>query len=216
MKTRLEELLPLVKNGQLSKNELEQLLSDLRKAINAAPESGRELGRYIAEISNAIKASSLSTGLNWLKVGGGLLAIGHKPGGKVSFETLKKEGATTLVTLLQEKEGAVVIGGAAKRAGLEWLWLPFSANTPPAGPELTGPLSLFKQLQSELCSGGGVYIHCSAGIHRTGMVTYALLRYLGYHQEESLQLLGQLRQVTADQVGGARLSWGDYFAIHPG
>ena len=62
-----------------------------------------------------------------------------------------------------------------------------------------------------LQQGHKIYIHCSAGIHRTGMITYGLLRYLGKDTNEAKQLLHQLREVTAAQVGDERLNWGDQF-----
>jgi protein tyrosine/serine phosphatase len=56
------------------------------------------------------------------------------------------------------------------------------------------------------------YIHCSAGIHRTGMITYGLLRYLGKDKNDAKQTLLNLREVTANQVGEERLTWADQFA----
>lgn len=50
---------------------------------------------------------------------------------------------------------------------------------------------------------------CSAGIHRTGMVTYGLLRSLGNEKTEAAQILQSLREVTSSQVGEDRLLWGD-------
>jgi hypothetical protein len=212
MKNEIERLLPLIQTGQIPKHEAEQLLNTISKAIKADPSKGKELGRYISLISNALKLQQLETNINWVPVANGYLAIGHKPGGKISFEGLKKEGASVIVTLLHENEGALQIGTQTQQAGIDWIWFPFSASKPHEQYDTIKVLQLYNQLQLLLKSGGNIYIHCSAGIHRTGMVTYGLLRYLGYRKIDALQMLRALREVTAAQVGENRLQWGDRYA----
>jgi protein tyrosine/serine phosphatase len=55
-------------------------------------------------------------------------------------------------------------------------------------------------------------IHCSAGIHRTGMIANALLRSLGLTADEAKAGLLTMRQVTHDGVGEHRLAWGEQFS----
>ncbi|RYY36154.1 MAG: hypothetical protein EOP46_07490 [Sphingobacteriaceae bacterium] len=210
IKQRIEQLLSSTGNNQ---TDAELLLVEIRHAIKNDPLLGKELGLYIAKLNAFIKLQNTSTQLSWQQVAGGKLAIGHKPGGKVSFEGLKKDGATAIVTLLQENEGAHTIGKAAQQAGMTWLWLPFSASRPHSGNALVLVLEVFEQMQNILKNSGGIYIHCSAGIHRTGMITYGFLRHIGQSKSEALQTLMQLRVVTAEQAGEDRLSWGDNFAI---
>jgi protein-tyrosine phosphatase len=62
-------------------------------------------------------------------------------------------------------------------------------------------------LATSLAEGESVMIHCAAGIHRTGMVAYALLRLNGYEPEESFEALADMRVVTREGVGQERLSW---------
>ena len=114
-----------------------------------------------------------------MQVHNGFLSIGHKPGGKLYFEAMKQAGVTIVLTLLQEHEGAEYIGKKAAAIRIEWLWFPFSASKPLDGEEKVKVYSLFSNLKELLKAGERIYIHCSAGIHRTGMITYGLLRYLG-------------------------------------
>uniref|UniRef100_UPI003F491158 tyrosine-protein phosphatase n=1 Tax=Nonomuraea sp. CA-252377 TaxID=3240003 RepID=UPI003F491158 len=65
------------------------------------------------------------------------------------------------------------------------------------------------QLSSLLRDGGHVLIHCSAGIHRTGMFAYALLRFTGMTSEDAAPSLERLNAVMATEVGDHRLAWGD-------
>ena len=48
-------------------------------------------------------------------------------------------------------------------------------------------------------------IHCAAGIHRTGTVSYSLLRLDGKAPREAYETLKLLRQVTYEGVGDWRI-----------
>lgn len=67
-------------------------------------------------------------------------------------------------------------------------------------------------MRAELERGGRVYVHCSAGLHRTGMVANAFLRWHGLSAADALALLTELRPLTAEQVGPERLAWGEQFS----
>jgi hypothetical protein len=211
MDSRVAKLVDEIQNGELKKNELEKLCAQLKEQIKSDPASGKQYGALIALISRALKKAEVSAGVNWVKVNEGALAIGHKPGGKISFEGLKKEGAYAVLTLLQGNEGALEIGDKVKRSGMNWIWFPFSASRPHEGVELIKVMDLYSQLAIMLSAGDKIYIHCSAGIHRTGMITYGLLRFMGFDATIAKALLHQLRPVTAEQVGEERLQWGDQF-----
>jgi protein-tyrosine phosphatase len=147
---------------------------------------------------------------NWVSVGNGRLAIGHRPKLK-ALPSLKEAGCTHLLTLLGEREGAMTIGQAAQSAHIEWLWLPLDNGDPP--PEVREPevRTMLERLKLLLGYESSILVHCSAGIHRTGMISYALLRHVGMSPEQARRTLRELRAVTAQGVGEARLAWGDSF-----
>jgi protein-tyrosine phosphatase len=127
-----------------------------------------------------------------------------------SFEGLQQQGVSAIVTLLHENEGHQTIGKQANKFNIGWIWFPFLL------PHLNAVKTLLKytfiyRLAKLLKEGNKIYIHCSAGIHRTGMISYGLLRFLGKEKGEAFELLQSLREVTAVQVGEARLVWGDQF-----
>jgi protein-tyrosine phosphatase len=165
----------------------------------------------LSRIKQASKAKNLHTEVNWVQVGNGFLAIGHKPGGKISFEGLKNEGTSAVLTLLNENEGAPAIGKQSRTVNIDWIWFPFSASKPHDDETVAQVYSLYSQLSSLINSGAKIYIHCSAGIHRTGMITYGFLRFLGSGKTEAFGILESLREVTAAQVGEDRLLWADQF-----
>lgn len=144
-------------------------------------------------------------------VGGGTLALTHRPKLR-SVAALPWLGVTHLVTLLSEREGAQQLGDAARAAGLAWVWAPLAGGDVPS-PERTDELrAVLTELASIVGAGGVVVVHCSAGIHRTGMFGYALLRRLGLPADRARDVLARLRAVTAEGVGADRLAWGDALA----
>ncbi len=148
----------------------------------------------------------------WVKVEHGFLKIGHKPGGKkLSFEQLIEEDTTTIFTILGEKEGALNIGKTCSDWGLGWIWLPLSnAGIPDETliPEITDKLEIVK---TKLDNREKIYVHCSAGLHRTGMITNCILRYVGFDEAHAYQIIQQLRPITAKEVGQPRLDFGSRF-----
>lgn len=153
--------------------------------------------------------------LKLVAVAGGALALTHRPKRK-DLPGLPALGVTHVVTLLAEREGAKEIGDAAQRAGLAWIWCPLANGEPPglrATPELRQVLDDLAALVSK---GAAILIHCSAGIHRTGMFGYALLRRLGMDRDDARAKLAELRVLTAEGVGDERMAWGDQLAAAPG
>lgn len=212
MKEEVEQLLPHIKMGKISETAIRDITNRIRNIIRDDPSKGRELGELIGRIRQAVKAKEQHKLIHWVQVQNGFLSIGHKPGGKISFEGLKDEGTDVVLTLLHDDEGASSIGSQAGKVNINWIWFPFSASNPHSGKDFDDVYEIFKQLGNLLSVGNKIYIHCSAGIHRTGMITYGLLRFLGMEKSEAAKTLQSLRKVTAEQVGGDRLIWGDQFA----
>ncbi len=165
--------------------------------LSMSPKVLENFSNLYSEYKNAVKIESNS------------IVIGHRPKIK-DFEILKEEGFTHLVTLLSEKEGAKKIGTQAVRHEIEWLWLPMSsAQVPIAKSENLAIASFLDNLSDRFSKNVNlkIYIHCSAGIHRTGMITLAFLRKLGFSVNKSLDYLKQLRPHTYDNVGENRVKW---------
>lgn len=147
--------------------------------------------------------------LTLVPVAGGKLALTHRPK-KKDIPAFRELGVTHMITLLTEREGAPDLGALAPKAGLAWIWSPLEGADVNATAETVRPA--LEAGKAALASGGAVVIHCSAGIHRTGMFGYALLRVAGLDREAALATLRELRAVTADGVGTERLAWGDRMA----
>jgi protein-tyrosine phosphatase len=144
----------------------------------------------------------------FVPVGGGALALSHRPKQR-DMARLPSFCVTHVVTLLAEREGAKEIGEAVRRAGLTWFWCPLDNGQPPDAQRTAELREVITELAALVAGGATILIHCSAGIHRTGMFGYALLRQLGLDPAAARAKLTELRAVTGEGVGADRLAWGD-------
>jgi protein-tyrosine phosphatase len=143
-----------------------------------------------------------------VRVSAGALALNHRPRRK-DVAHLPALGVTHVVTLLAEREGAKEIGEAVRQAGLTWIWCPLANGQPPDAQATATIRPVLAELATLLAEGATIVVHCSAGIHRTGMFGYALLRQLGLEPAAARAKLVELRAVTGEGVGEERLAWGD-------
>jgi len=183
------------------------LILELRAELGKNEEAGKILGPLIGKVK--AKQSSLHSMevINWVKVFDGYIAIGHRPSKKL-ISDLKIQGAGHILTLLSETEGAREIENVARRNKLNWLWFPIENRQPPDSGKIPELRELFQKMAYALRIQERIYIHCSAGIHRTGMISYAFLRFLGIPREVAKDKLRKLRYETWQGVGDERLTWG--------
>ncbi|MGQ0735195.1 MAG: protein-tyrosine phosphatase family protein [Acidobacteriota bacterium] len=142
----------------------------------------------------------------------GRFGLWHRPPRRV-IPHLASAGCTRIVTLLSEREGATEIGRLAADAGLQWTWLPLASGRPPLGRQNASVPAVLDALSLALDGGETLLIHCSAGMHRTGMVAYALLRRRGMTRDEALATIGEARVSTRQALTPAMLEWGDQWAL---
>jgi len=149
--------------------------------------------------------------LRWVPVLEGALAIGPRPGRGALERGFRDHGVSHVLTLLSEAEGAPAIGRALGTAGVGWLWLPLVGSRPPGRARTDEVRCMLDAVTRILAAGGHVYVHCAAGIHRTGMVTWAILRRAGMRPDEARVALEELRPLAAAEVGAERLAWAETF-----
>ncbi|UJR15651.1 hypothetical protein I4U23_002587 [Adineta vaga] len=53
-------------------------------------------------------------------------------------------------------------------------------------------------------------IHCAAGLHRTGTITYLLLRLCHFNVDQALLIINRTRAITARQVGQKRIDAAEF------
>lgn len=148
----------------------------------------------------------------WLEESGGYLAIGGRPSMQL-IELLKKENCTTIITLLRESERKTVeeIGKKVHNMDMNWEWFPLSASALPQNNQLEKVREFLATIQERLKNGEQIFIHCAAGVHRTGAFTYGLLRYLGNTAENAKEKIKALRTITYEEAHDKHWAWGEQF-----
>lgn len=134
------------------------------------------------------------------------LILGPRPG-KKSKDKIKAQGVTDILTLLSAREQPETIAKIASSIGAEWHHFPIDGGhlDTLVSVDLSQLFLTFDEIE-RASETPTIYLHCSAGIHRTGFVIYAYLRYRGRTPEAALAELIELRPVTSEQVGEDRLA----------
>lgn len=60
-----------------------------------------------------------------------------------------------------------------------------------------------------------IYIHCSAGIHRTGVVLYTLLRLTGETEQSAMEAIKIIREETYNNCGAHRIKYAEDNIVQP-
>lgn len=184
------------------------LLANLQKLMQSDTADKKVIGSLIGRVKSTEKNLQSLKQADWVNVFNGHLAIGHRPSAKLVSD-LKLQNTSHLLTLLSESEGSRDIKILCDKSDMGWLWFPMKSAGSPAEDRLQELADLFQKMESILKDGGKIYIHCSAGIHRTGMITFAFLRFIGLDIEEAETKLAELRPTTSEGVGEDRMEWGN-------
>ncbi|CAF3161599.1 unnamed protein product, partial [Rotaria sp. Silwood2] len=129
-------------------------------------------------------------------------------------------GVTHILTLLNDNEiNQTNICNYIKSADIESLHIPI------AGAELSiftssqATIDILIErlpairnllLNSTITKPVKMIIHCAAGLHRTGTITYLLLRLCHFTSDQALLIINRTRAITARQVGQKRINAAEY------
>jgi protein-tyrosine phosphatase len=141
-----------------------------------------------------------------LKPADGGLTLGPRPG-KRSKAAMAKMGLTHICTLLHEQESPATIERIAMELGCSWVWLSVAGGSLETLRALDTK-AMVVQLAEAIAEAPlpRVYLHCSAGIHRTGYFASLLLRLHPMRGDDVPAALAALRRITAQQVGNDRIA----------
>ncbi|CAF3366557.1 unnamed protein product [Rotaria sp. Silwood2] len=65
-------------------------------------------------------------------------------------------------------------------------------------------------LNSTITKPVKMIIHCAAGLHRIGTITYLLLSLCHFTSDQALLIINRTRAITARQVGQKRINAAEY------
>mmetsp|Transcript_82519 Transcript_82519/g.129926 ORF Transcript_82519/g.129926 Transcript_82519/m.129926 type:complete len:292 (+) Transcript_82519:1-876(+) len=84
--------------------------------------------------------------------------------------------------------------------GVEWHHMPITGAALEGANDREMVISAAGLVDCLLKSGKCVVVHCSAGLHRTGIVAYLALRLGGHSKSSAFELLGQVRWDTRAEL----------------
>jgi len=133
----------------------------------------------------------------------GCISLWHFPSMK-NMKQAKELGCTHVVTLQSPKENIDGVRRMCEQLELGWIQMDFWANYN-VRENHTKVLQLVDSILELLSLGASFLIHCAAGIHRTGLLSYLILRRLGMSYNDAREYLRVLRPVTRAEVGDERI-----------
>jgi protein-tyrosine phosphatase len=151
----------------------------------------------------------------WVQVRAGRIALSNRPKLK-DIADLPEQGCQRVITIQGRNELPNQVERAVKAAGMAWTWVPIGHGKFPEGEADLVMRRGLQELVESIEAGESVLIHCSAGIHRTGMLTFALLRWLNIPEIEALDMIEAMRSVTRADIRAEHLAWGNQVAAQAG
>jgi hypothetical protein len=126
----------------------------------------------------------------------------------------RSAGVCVIVSLLEAHEvHELGLQGEAAHAleqGMEFLSFPIEDRSVPGG--FTGVRSLAGTIVSRSGEGGGVVVHCRAGIGRSSLIAASALVLCGLGAENAFRSLGAARGSAVPDTEGQRLWVSDFGA----
>jgi protein tyrosine/serine phosphatase len=122
-------------------------------------------------------------------------------------------GINSILSCIIKKEKPELIENKAKESGIKFFNIPFrKAKKHFLEKDSTIKMlieeikKMYENLMNEtLC----LLVHCAAGVRRTGIVVYTLLRMNGESKESALEILLKLREETRNGIGDCRLDYAE-------
>lgn len=131
---------------------------------------------------------------------GGALALSERPKIKETHK-LKAGSCTHVVTILAERgEKARLLGKEVQQQSMTWHWLKISKITALTHKETSDFKTAINETLLKLKQKEHILVHCSAGLHRTGIFAYVLLRRSGLTHIESLHFISHMKPETANAL----------------
>jgi protein tyrosine phosphatase (PTP) superfamily phosphohydrolase (DUF442 family) len=153
--------------------------------------------------------------IRWVSVGTGRVALSHRPKLK-DIAKLPEQGCQRMVTIQGPHESPSQIEKAVRQAALTWTWIAVGDGKFPEGEAHRLLSQGVKEVAAAVQAGESVLIHCSAGIHRTGMFAFALLRWLEFSETEALEKIAEMRPHTREGMHADHIAWGNQLVQEAG
>ena len=155
---------------------------------------------YIPPMDQPKKTKNPKRANTWVSLERGRITASGAPGRR-KLDAWAAAGVTDVVTLQRADEHAAWLPEACRKAGLTWHHLPLSGRRLERATDrdtLAAIPGLLDVLRAD--PPRTVVVHCSAGLHRTGVCLYVLLRSAGQSEEQAVATIAAARPLTAEEL----------------
>jgi hypothetical protein len=144
---------------------------------------------------------------------GGVCCL-HRPSQR-GLSLLKQSSLSAVFTLLSPSEDPHSLGEICSSLSLKWHWVALQGANKRLLEACNTSVLLKNALlyaRSLLEQGEHLLIHCAAGIHRTGLFLYALLRICGFSSAATPEAIRNIRMATFKGCGQHRFELAEQLA----
>lgn len=134
----------------------------------------------------------------------------------------KEHNANYILTIQGTKEQPEIIGQYCNEVSpdIHWEHLPlrgasmsYFMREPIQKQILNYIISLYDYIKQH--NNTVIFIHCAAGVHRTGTMLYTILRGSGENKEKAMEIIKNIRIETFRNVGENRIKYAEEFLVRP-
>ncbi len=139
----------------------------------------------------------------WSPLIEGVLVTASGAPGRPRFARWLEAGVTDVVTLQRDDERPDWLPDACAQEGVSWRAFPLSGKRlehPDDVPHLRELMAWADALCAQPGGARRVVLHCSAGLHRTGIGLYLMMRRAGHAPDEAVARVARARPLTASEL----------------
>ncbi len=122
-------------------------------------------------------------------------------------------GLNAILSCITKNEKPQLIENVAREAGISFFNIPFKKAKPNSleKPETVKMLvdEILQMYDNIMTQPLTILVHCAAGVRRTGIVVYSLLRLNGETKESALEIILKLREETRNGIGDYRIEYAE-------
>ncbi|EWS73406.1 tyrosine phosphatase family protein (macronuclear) [Tetrahymena thermophila SB210] len=149
-----------------------------------------------------------------------IMTIWHRPKEEHLYALKERKNLSVVITLQSQSEDIEFIQNICKSLKIGWINIQLHHK---GNQDIFEKKDVDQIIQNGIASlrnildqnkNEVILIHCSAGIHRSGVFSYAILRSLSYDRNESLQKIKSIRKMTFNGLKEYKLDYIDQNIIN--
>jgi protein tyrosine/serine phosphatase len=126
-------------------------------------------------------------------------------------------GLNAILSCITSNEKPQLIESKAKETGISFFNIPFRKAKPFSLEKKETKEMLIAEIKNIyntiITENLTILVHCAAGVRRTGIIVYCLLRLNGETKDTALEIILKLREETRNGIGDYRIEYAEKYII---